>query len=184
MALLTTAPSLLPASAVVWLTGLSGAGKTTLAHALATALTAQGQPCYVLDGDALRQGLNSDLGFSAADRAENIRRVAEVAKLFAACGVTPIVACISPTHAIRARAREIIGAAHFIEVYVSTPIEVCLLRDTKGLYAKAQRGEIENFTGVSAPYEAPASPSITINTAALTVEQATQQLLRALATQR
>lgn len=145
---------------VIWFTGLSGSGKSTLANALEVALYAQGQRTYILDGDNVRQGLNKDLGFTDADRVENIRRVAEVAKLMMDAGLIVITAFISPFRGEREMARELIGPENFIEVYVNTPLEVCEQRDVKGLYKKARAGLIPNFTGVNSPYEAPAHPDI------------------------
>lgn len=147
---------------VVWFTGLSGAGKSTLANAVSIELTDQGIPHSVLDGDSLRVGLNSDLGFSEPDRIENIRRTAEVAKLMADSGLVVLVSLISPYRADRARAREIIGHERFVEVFVDTPLEVCEKRDSKGLYAKARQGLIPNFTGVNAPYEVGLDTDLTI----------------------
>jgi len=150
------------AGATVWFTGLSGSGKSTVAAAVERALVAAGRPAYLLDGDNLRHGLNADLGFSASDRTENIRRVGEVARLFADAGVVALVPVISPYRADRARARAIHDAAglRFVEVFVDTPIEVCEARDPKGLYAKARAGEIVGFTGVDDPYEAPERPDL------------------------
>ena len=148
---------------VIWMTGLSGAGKTTLAGMLEATLDARAIPCAVLDGDRLRAGLNRDLGFDDADRAENVRRVAEVAKLMADAGLVVIVALISPFERERTMAREIIGAARFTEVYLSTPIAVCEQRDVKGLYRKARGGLLDNFTGISSPYEIPVAPDIIID---------------------
>jgi bifunctional enzyme CysN/CysC len=151
----------------VWFTGLSGSGKSTVANAVAEALHAQGRPFYVLDGDNLRHGLNADLGFSAADRAENVRRVGEVARLFADAGFVALVPLISPYRADRGRAR----AAHqsaglgFVEVFVDTPIEMCEQRDPKGLYAKARAGEITGFTGIDDPYEPPLAPELRLTPA-------------------
>ena len=161
----------------VWLTGLSGAGKTSIALALAQALKAQGRAVALLDGDQLRHGLNRDLGFTPQDRHENIRRTAEVARLMNAAGLTVIAAFISPYRADRAMAADIIGAAHFIEVHVSTPLAECEARDPKGLYAKARRGEIKNFTGISAPFEAPAHPALVLDTSALSLEESVNKLL-------
>ena len=140
---------------VIWLTGLSGSGKSTLANALEQALHAQGKRTYILDGDNIRQGLNKDLGFTDADRVENIRRVAEVAKLLMDSGVIVMTAFISPFRAERAMARELVGSENFIEVYVDTPLEVCEHRDPKGLYKKARNGRLPNMTGISSPYEPP-----------------------------
>jgi adenylyl-sulfate kinase len=148
---------------VLWLTGLSGAGKSTLATALHEALAARGQPSYVLDGDVLRTGLNRDLGFSEADRAENVRRVGAVAALFADAGFLAIVALISPSAAARQRVREAAGG-RFHEVYVKASIETCAARDPKGLYRAAARGDLAQFTGVSAPYEPPRAAELTIDT--------------------
>jgi len=151
----------------VWLTGLSGSGKSTLAYALEKRLTEQGHACFVLDGDNVRRGLNRDLGFSADDRAENIRRVAEVAKLFNDAGLIVVTSFISPFRADRAEAREIIGSDRFIEVFVDAPLETCEARDPKGLYAKARAGEIAEFTGVSSPYEPPESPALVVDSGRL-----------------
>ena len=149
---------------MIWFTGLSGSGKSTLAIALERELYKQGILCRILDGDNIRSGINNNLGFSEADRTENIRRIAEISKLFVDCGIVTIAAFISPTHAIRRMASEIIGEDDFLEVYVSTPIEECERRDVKGLYAKARRGEIKEFTGISSPFEAPEHPFISIDT--------------------
>lgn len=148
--------------ATVWLTGLSGSGKSTVAVALERALVERGQGAYLLDGDNLRHGLNGDLGFTPADRTENVRRVGEVARLFADAGVVALVPLISPYRADRARARAAHEAAGvpFVEVFVDTPIEVCEQRDPKGLYAKARAGEITGFTGIDDPYEAPEAPEL------------------------
>ncbi len=149
---------------VIWMVGLSGSGKSTLAKSLEKYLYDQGRLTQLLDGDNLRTGLNANLGFTAEDREENIRRVAEVAKLFANCGIITICSFISPTEAIREKSASIIGKSLYKEVYVECPIEVCEERDVKGLYAKARKGEIKNFTGIDAPFEAPATPALTINT--------------------
>ena len=146
--------------AVVWLTGLSGSGKTTVAHALADELTRAGHLAFVLDGDRLREGLNADLGFSAKDRAENIRRAGEVAALFAGAGVIAIAAFISPYREGRDRARRASGPDPFFEIFIDTPIEECERRDAKGLYRRARAGEIADFTGISAPYEPPIAPDL------------------------
>ena len=161
----------------LWLTGLSAAGKSTLAFALERALVDQGRACYVLDGDNVRHGLNRNLGFSAADRAENIRRIAEVARLMNDAGLIVIAAFISPYRDDRAAAREIIGADSFREVYVSTSLSVCEARDPKGLYGKARAGEVAAFTGISAPYEPPESPALMVDTAQLSLDQAVSQLV-------
>jgi adenylyl-sulfate kinase len=148
--------------AVVWLTGLSGSGKTTVAHALADMLTRAGRPAYVLDGDRLRDGLNADLGFSPEDRAENIRRAGEVAALFADAGVIAIAAFISPYRDGRDKARDAAGADRFFEIFLDTPLEECERRDAKGLYRRARVGDLADFTGVSAPYEPPPDPDLHI----------------------
>jgi adenylylsulfate kinase len=149
---------------VVWLTGLSGSGKSTVAHEVERKLIEQGHLAYVLDGDNLRHGLNHDLGFTPEDRAENVRRVAEVAKLIADTGTIVFAALISPSRGERARVREIVGDDRFLEVWVSAPLETCEQRDPKGLYRKARAGEIANFTGISAPYEEPLDPDLTLDT--------------------
>lgn len=161
----------------VWLTGLSGAGKSTLAYALEEELHALGFASFVLDGDNLRHRLNSDLGFSAAERSENIRRVAEVAALMNDAGLMVFTALISPQRSDRAMARALIGADRFLEVHVSTPLDVCEGRDPKGLYTMARTGKIPQFTGVSAPYEAPEAPDFSIDTAHLALPEACAQVL-------
>jgi bifunctional enzyme CysN/CysC len=155
------------AGATVWFTGLSGSGKSTVAAELERALVAAGRPAYLLDGDNLRHGLNADLGFTSADRSENIRRVGEVARLFADAGVVALVPVISPYRADRDRARSIHEAVGvpFVEVFVDTPLEVCEARDPKGLYAKARAGEIKGFTGIDDPYEAPLHPDLRLTPA-------------------
>ena len=164
---------------MIWFTGLSGSGKSTLAIALEGELYKQGILCRILDGDNIRSGINNNLGFSEADRTENIRRIAEVSKLFVDCGIVTIAAFISPTHAIRRMASEIIGEDDFLEVYVSTPIEECERRDVKGLYAKARRGEIKEFTGISSPFEAPEHPFISIDTSRQSLADSVKVLLEA-----
>ena len=164
---------------MIWFTGLSGSGKSTLAIALERELYKQGILCRILDGDNIRSGINNNLGFSEADRTENIRRIAEVSKLFVDCGIVTIAAFISPTHAIRRMASEIIGEDDFLEVYVSTPIEECERRDVKGLYAKARRGEIKEFTGISSPFEAPEHPFISIDTSGQSLADSVKILLEA-----
>jgi adenylylsulfate kinase len=154
----------------IWFFGLSGAGKSTLAVGLERRLHAQGFTTHLLDGDNLRTGLNRDLGFSATDRAENIRRVAEVAKLFLQAGVIPIVAFITPMRSLRELARDVIGPDDLIEVYVEASIETCARRDPKGLYARAGGGQIADFTGRTAPFEPPVSASLVINTDAEPIE--------------
>lgn len=163
----------------LWFTGLSGSGKSTVAVAMEKALAGKGIFCRIIDGDNVRCGLNAGLGFSPEDRKENIRRVAEVCKLFTQTGIVTLATFISPTRELRGMAKEIIGEDDFIEVYVSTPIEECERRDIKGLYAKARRGEIKEFTGVSAPFEAPLSPDIEIDTSALDIEESVEKIVSA-----
>ncbi|MGF6660320.1 bifunctional enzyme CysN/CysC [Paraburkholderia atlantica] len=169
-------------SGVVWLTGLSGAGKSTIANLLEKRLHAMGKRTYLLDGDNVRHGLNKDLGFTAEDRVENIRRIAEVAKLMADAGVIVITAFISPFRAERALARELMEEGEFIEVFIDTPLEVAEERDPKGLYKKARRGELKNFTGIDSPYEAPESPEIHINTTTSSAEVAVETIFERLKT--
>jgi adenylylsulfate kinase len=164
-------------SAMIWFTGLSGSGKSTIAIALERELHKRGLLCRILDGDNIRSGINNNLGFSEADRVENIRRIAEVSKLFIDSGIIAIAAFISPNENIRNMAADIIGRDNFIEVYVSTPIEECERRDVKGLYAKARRGEIKNFTGVSAPFEAPKNPALELDTSKLSLGESVEKLL-------
>jgi adenylylsulfate kinase len=163
--------------AVIWLTGLSGAGKSTIANALETALVAQGKHTYLLDGDNVRTGLCGDLGFSDDDRKENIRRVAEVSNLFADAGIIVIVAFISPFRQDRALARKIIGDGTFLEVFIDTPLAECERRDPKGLYGKARSGLIKNFTGIDSAYEAPDAPDIKISTIDHSIEGAVSTIL-------
>lgn len=160
---------------VLWFTGLSGAGKSTTAEALQAALRARGVLTFLLDGDIIRQGLCRDLGFSDADRNENIRRLAEVARLFAECGVIALTAFISPLRAARENARQIVGPARFLEIHVATDLQVCEKRDVKGLYRKARAGAIPEFTGISSPYEPPENPALRIDTAAVSLADAVQQ---------
>ncbi|WP_165154927.1 adenylyl-sulfate kinase [Parabacteroides sp. ZJ-118] len=162
---------------MVWFTGLSGSGKSTIAVALERELHKRGLLCRVLDGDNIRSGINNNLGFSPEDRVENIRRIAEVGKLFVDTGVITLAAFISPNDELREMAAAIIGRENFLEVYVSTPIEECERRDVKGLYAKARRGEIKEFTGVSAPFDAPPHPDLTLDTSLLSVERSVSRLL-------
>jgi adenylyl-sulfate kinase len=161
---------------VLWLTGLSGAGKSTLAAALRALLQSQGRQVAVLDGDAVRSGLCRDLGFSPEDRRENIRRVAEVARLMREAGLVVICALISPLREDRAMARDIVGAAHFREVHVATPLAVCEQRDPKGLYRNARARALTQFTGVSAPYEEPLSPDLRVDTSQVGVPEAVEAL--------
>jgi adenylylsulfate kinase len=160
----------------VWMTGLSGAGKSTLAFALERDLIGAGRACFVLDGDNVRHGLNRDLGFNAQDRSENIRRIAEVAKLMNDAGLIVITAFISPFRADRAMARDTVGVELFKEVYVSTPISVCEQRDPKKLYQRARSGEVAEFTGISSPYEAPTDPDLVLDTSTITQYEAIKQL--------
>lgn len=162
---------------MLWFTGLSGSGKSTVAIALERELHTRGLLCRILDGDNIRSGINNNLGFSAEDRVENIRRIAEVGRLFVDTGIITIAAFISPNNQLREMAAEIIGKDDFVEVFVSTPLEECEKRDVKGLYAKARRGEIKNFTGISAPFEAPEHPDITLDTSKLPVEESVKILL-------
>lgn len=161
----------------LWLTGLSASGKSTLAYALERALIDSGRACYVLDGDNVRHGLNRNLGFSTEHRTENIRRIAEVAKLMNDAGLIVITAFISPALADRCMAKDIVGVSHFKEVYVSTPLSACEARDPKGLYAKARTGELAEFTGISADYEPPISPDLMIDTSSVSLENNLRQLL-------
>ena len=164
-------------SVMIWFTGLRGSGKSTVAIALERELHKRGLLCRILDGDNIRSGINNNLGFTEADRVENIRRIAEVSKLFIDTGIVTIAAFISPNNDIREMAANIIGPDDFLEVYVSTPIEECERRDVKGLYAKARKGEIKNFTGVSAPFEAPVHPALTLDTSVLSLEESVNKLL-------
>ena len=162
---------------IVWLTGLSGSGKSTIAVDLEKRLCERGVRTYILDGDNIRHGLNKNLGFSPEDRTENIRRIGEVAKLFTDAGVVALTAFISPYRADRDQVRAIMAAGDFVEVHVDCPVEVCEQRDVKGLYKKARAGEIKEFTGISAPYEAPLKPELTLETAKLSVDQSVAQVL-------
>ena len=164
-------------SVMVWFTGLSGSGKSTVAIALERELQRRGLLCRILDGDNIRSGINNNLGFSEADRVENIRRIAEVSRLFVDTGIITIAAFISPNNELREMASKIIGEDDFLEIYVNTPIEECERRDVKGLYAKARRGEIKDFTGVSAPFEAPLHPALTLDTSVLSLEESVERLL-------
>jgi len=162
---------------VVWFTGLSGSGKTTLGAAVERELFSRGYLTQILDGDNIRSGINRNLKFTEEDRVENIRRISEVTKLFLNCGVITINCFISPTKESRDLAKKIIGKENFIEVFMSTPIEVCEKRDSKGLYEKARKGEIKNFTGISSPFEEPVNPDITVNTGELSLFDSTQKVL-------
>ena len=163
---------------MIWFTGLSGSGKSTVAIALERELQKRGLLCRILDGDNIRSGINNNLGFSQEDRVENIRRIAEIGKLFVDTGIITIAAFISPSNDIRRMAADIIGHDDFVEVYVSTPIEECEKRDVKGLYAKARRGEIKDFTGVSAPFEVPEHPDLSLDTSVLSLEESVAMLLK------
>ena len=163
--------------AVIWLTGLSGAGKSTLGHFLEETLHQMGCRTFVLDGDNVRHGLCADLGFSDHDREENIRRIGEVSNLFIKAGVIVICAFISPFRSDRERARQLIGAENFCEIYCRCPLEVCEQRDVKGLYKKARQGLIAEFTGISSPYQEPLSADLTIDTSATPLEEAVQQII-------
>lgn len=165
--------------AVVWFTGLSGSGKSTLAHTVEEQLFQRGCHAYVFDGDNVRHGLCSDLGFTAEDRTENIRRIAEMCNLFVDAGVVALTAFISPLHSDREMVRELMGK-DFIEVFVRCPVEVCEQRDVKGLYKKARAGEIENFTGISAPYEEPQNPDLVVDTSQLSLDQCVNEVMQLL----
>lgn len=160
----------------IWFTGLSGSGKSTSAIALEQLLASEGYVCRILDGDNIRTGLNSNLGFSEEDRNENIRRIAEVCKLFTDTGIITIASFVSPTADLRRMARDIVGADDFFEVYMSTPLEECERRDVKGLYAKARRGEVKQFTGISAPFDVPEHADISIDTTNATPEETAREI--------
>lgn len=162
---------------MIWFTGLSGSGKSTIALGVERELHKRGLLCRILDGDNIRTGINAGLGFSAEDRRENIRRIAEVGKLFVDTGVITLAAFVSPTNEYRQMAREIIGEDDFKEIYVSTPLEECERRDVKGLYARARRGEVKDFTGISAPFEAPEHPALTIDTSQQPLEKSVMQVV-------
>jgi len=165
---------------LIWFTGLSGSGKSTLAVQLEASLHAQGFKTYLLDGDNIRSGLNKDLSFTDAARVENIRRIAEVSKLFLDAGVVLLSAFISPFQADREQVRAIVGKDNYIEVFVDAPLDVCEQRDVKGLYKKARAGEVQNFTGISSPYERPARPDVVIATDRLSVEESLEALMKAI----
>lgn len=165
-------------SAILWFTGLSGAGKSTLAHAVEEQLHRMGCRTFVLDGDNVRHGLCGDLGFSAADRVENIRRIGEVAKLFMEAGVIVLTAFISPFREDRNKVRAMVRPGEFIEIYCQCPLDVCEQRDVKGLYKKARAGEISQFTGVSSAYEPPVAPELTLNTAEMNLHDCVQKVLK------
>lgn len=162
--------------ATIWFTGLSGSGKSTIAIALEERLSREGILCRILDGDNIRTGINRGLGFSEEDRRENIRRIAEVCKLFTDTGIVTLAAFVSPTNELRELAREIIGDEDFVEIYVATPLEECERRDVKGLYAKARRGEIRDFTGITSPFEVPVKPTLTIDTTNRDIESCVDEV--------
>ena len=162
---------------VIWLTGLSGSGKTTIAIGLEKALNEKGILTQILDGDNIRAGINNNLGFSDEDRKENIRRIAEVSKLFLNCGIVTINCFVSPTNEIRQQAKSIIGEDDFLEIFINTPIEICEQRDVKGLYKKARAGEIKYFTGISSPFETPQNPFLDIKTANKTIDESVNEIL-------
>lgn len=163
----------------LWFTGLSGSGKSTVAIALEKKLSSEGILCRIIDGDNVRCGLNAGLGFSPQDRKENIRRIAEVCKLFTQTGIVTLATFISPTREIRGMARDIIGEEDFMEVFIATPLEECEKRDVKGLYARARKGEIKEFTGISAPFEEPEDPAVRIDTSRLSLEESVRQIAAA-----
>lgn len=162
---------------MVWFTGLSGSGKSTIAMGVERELHKRGILCRILDGDNIRAGINSNLGFSAEDRMENIRRIAEIGKLFVQTGIVTLACFVSPTNDVRKLARGIIGEDDFKEVFVSTPLEECERRDVKGLYAKARKGEVKDFTGISAPFEAPENPILEIDTSRLSIEESVNRVV-------
>ena len=162
---------------VFWMTGLSGSGKSTIGTAVEKELYAKGYLTQLLDGDNVRTGINNNLGFSTADRMENIRRIAEISKLFLSCGVITINTFVSPTNEIRELAKTIIGSKDFIEIYVNCPLEICEERDVKGLYKKARNGEIKDFTGITAPFEAPVNAELEIRTDKEPAEESVQKVL-------
>lgn len=165
---------------MLWFTGLSGSGKSTVAIALERELHKRGKLCRILDGDNIRTGINTGLTFSPEDRKENIRRIAEVGKLFVDTGIITIAAFVSPTNEVRDLARSIIGEEDFKEIFISTPIEECERRDVKGLYARARRGEVKEFTGISAPFEAPVNPALSLDTSVLSLEESVEKILQLL----
>lgn len=162
-------------SKVIWMCGLSGSGKTTIAKGVEKALHGRGYLTMILDGDNIRDGINKGLTFSSADREENIRRIAEVSKLFLNCGIIVINCFVSPELRMREIAKQIIGEKDFIEIYINTPLNICEERDVKGLYKKARKGEIKNFTGIDAPFEAPVNPDLDIKTNEMNIEEAVQK---------
>ena len=165
---------------MLWFTGLSGSGKSTVAIALERELHKRGKLCRILDGDNIRTGINAGLTFSPEDRKENIRRIAEVGKLFVDTGIITIAAFVSPTNEVRDLARSIIGEEDFKEIFISPPIVECERRDVKGLYARARRGEVKEFTGISAPFEAPENPALSLDTSVLSLEESVEKILQLL----
>lgn len=163
---------------LLWFTGLSGSGKSTIANAVEVALSSKGIHTYLLDGDNVRMGINSNLSFSPEDRTENIRRIAEISKLMVDAGLVVLASFVSPYREDRENVKKIVGYANFVEIFVNTPIEECERRDVKGLYKKARRGEIENFTGVNAPYESPLAPEIEVDTTKMNVEEIVDVILK------
>ena len=162
---------------MIWMTGLSGSGKSTIAIGVERELHKRGILCRILDGDNIRAGINANLGFSEEDRHENIRRIAEIGKLFVDTGIVTIACFVSPTIELRQMARDIIGVKDFREVYVATPLEECERRDIKGLYARARRGEVKDFTGISAPFEAPIHPDLSLDTSQMTLKEEVEAVL-------
>ena len=162
---------------MIWMTGLSGSGKSTVAIGVERELHKRGILCRILDGDNIRAGINSNLGFSEEDRRENIRRIAEIGKLFIDTGIVTIACFVSPTNDLRQMAREIIGEEDFREVYIATPLDECERRDVKGLYARARRGEVKDFTGISAPFEAPTSPDLSLDTSQMTLKDEVEAVI-------
>ena len=162
---------------MIWMTGLSGSGKSTVAIGVERELQKRGILCRILDGDNIRAGINSNLGFSAEDRKENIRRIAEIGKLFVDTGIVTIACFVSPTIELREMARDIIGKEDFREVYVATPLDECERRDVKGLYARARRGEVKDFTGISAPFEPPTQPDLSLDTSQMTLKEEVEAVL-------
>ena len=165
---------------MIWMTGLSGSGKSTVAIGVERELHRRGILCRILDGDNIRAGINSNLGFSPEDRRENIRRIAEIGKLFVDTGIVTIACFVSPTRELREMARDIIGAEDFREVYIATPLEECERRDVQGLYARARRGEVKDFTGISAPFEAPEHPDLCLDTSRMTLREEVEAVVKLL----
>lgn len=166
---------------MIWMTGLSGSGKSTVAIGVERELHKRGILCRILDGDNIRSGINANLGFSEEDRRENIRRIAEIGKLFVETGIVTIACFVSPTRDLRQMARDIIGEKDFREVYIATPLEECERRDVKGLYARARRGEVKDFTGISAPFEAPEHPDLSLDTSQMTLKEEVEAVVELIA---